>query len=81
MAEVGGHLRAVSLDPLDEELEAMMQSARALWSALGAKLLLLEGEKDHDSYWHRCRVAEQMAIDLSVWFDHLAKLSEKREAR
>lgn len=82
MAEVGGrHLRAVSLDPLEQEIEAVRQDARRLWASLGVNTLLLEGERDPDAFWKRCSDAEREAIDLAGVFATLAKLSEKREAR
>jgi len=73
------HLHAVPDTPLEQRIAATLEEARRTWAALGAGFLRWELLDDDTARFDHARKLEARATELSIIFDELALMVEKRE--
>jgi len=80
---VSDHLRLIPFETdLDAEIADKLHKARHEWAAIGAAMLMVEGSrycKTDTERFELVRQLEARATALSITFDELALLVERRE--
>lgn len=66
---------------LDAEIGAKLRTARSEWAGIGAHMLTVESRTTDTERFKVVRELEALATQLSITFDELALLVERREGR